>query len=120
MYLVFYIIALSRLDEAGWRMQRYLGAPAMTVMIVVMVSAGIGVALRLYALTAVAFRYRWLGRNFRTAFPIVLAVDIVWAFSPFFLIHLIGIGLAFAASAALVYSPFAQRVLAALAFPYKH
>jgi hypothetical protein len=44
-------------------------------------------------------------------------VDVVWAFSPFFLIHLIGIGLAFAASAALVYSPFAQRVLAKLAYP---
>jgi cholera toxin transcriptional activator len=115
MYVVFYVIALWRVDEAGWRMERYLGISARTVMITVMVTAAVGLALRLYTLSQVAFRYRWLGRNFRRMFPIVLIVDVVWAFSPFFLIHLIGIGLAFAASAALVYSPFAQRVLATLA-----
>jgi cholera toxin transcriptional activator len=117
MYVVFYVIALWRLDEAGWRMERYLGLSARTVIITVMVSAAVGLALRLYTLSQVAFRYRWLGRNFRRIFPIVLIVDVVWAFAPFFLIHLIGIGLAFAASAALVYSPFAQRVLATLAHP---
>jgi cholera toxin transcriptional activator len=115
MYVVFYVIALWRVDEAGWRMERYLGISARTVMITVMVTAAVGLALRLYTLSQVAFRYRGLGRNFRLMFPIVLIVDVVWAFSPFFLIHLIGIGLAFAASAALVYSPFAQRVLATLA-----
>lgn len=117
MYVVFYVIALWRLDEAGWRMERYLGISARTVIITVMISAAIGLALRLFTLSQVALRYRWLGRNFRRIFPFVLIVDIVWAFSPFFLIHLIGIGLAFAASAALVYSPFAQRVLATLASP---
>jgi cholera toxin transcriptional activator len=119
MYVVFYVIALWRLDEAGWRMERYLGIPARTVVITVMISAAVGLALRLYTLSQVALKYRWLGRNFRRIFPIVLVVDVVWAFSPFFLIHLIGIGLAFAASAALVYSPFAQRVLATLASPNK-
>jgi cholera toxin transcriptional activator len=117
MYVVFYAIALWRLDEAGWRMQRYLGIRASTVVIAVLVSAAVGVAIRLYALSQIALRYRWLGRNFDRIFPIVLVVDILWAFSPFFLIHLIGIGLSFASSAALVYSPFAQRVLAKLAFP---
>jgi cholera toxin transcriptional activator len=117
MYVVFYVIALWRLDEAGWRMERYLGISARTVVITVMISAAVGLALRLYTLSQVALKYRWLGRNFSRIFPIVLIVDVVWAFSPFFLIHLIGIGLAFAASAALVYSPFAQRVLAKLAYP---
>ena len=117
MYVVFYAIALWRLDEAGWRMERYLGISARTVVITVMVSAAIGLALRLYTISQIAVRYKFLGRNFRRIFPIVLIVDVVWAFSPFFLIHLIGIGLAFAASAALVYSPFAQRVLAAIAYP---
>jgi hypothetical protein len=82
-----------------------------------MISAAVGLALRLYTISQVALGYRWLGRNFRRIFPIVLTVDVVWAFSPFFLIHLLGIGLAVAASAALVYSPFAQRVLATLACP---
>jgi len=117
MYVVFYAIALWRLDEAGWRMERYLGISARTVIITVLVSSAIGLALRLYTLSQIAVRYRFLGRNFHRIFPIVLVVDVVWAFSPFFLIHLIGIGLAFAASAALVYSPFAQRVLAKLAYP---
>jgi DNA-binding winged helix-turn-helix (wHTH) protein len=117
MYVVFYVIALWRLDEAGWRMERYLGISARTVVVTVMISAAVGLAVRLFTLSQVALKYRWLGRNFRKIFPIVLIVDVVWAFSPFFLIHLIGIGLAFAASAALVYSPFAQRVLAKLAYP---
>ena len=117
MYVIFYAIALWRLDEAGWRLQRYLGVPATAVMVTVLVTASVGLALRLYTLMAVACRYRWLGRNFRRMFPVVLVLDILWAFAPFFLIHLIGIGLAFAASAALVYSPFAQRVLATLASP---
>ena len=117
MYVVFYAIALWRLDEAGWRMQRYLGVSARTVTITILVSAAVGLAIRLYSLSQVALRYRWLGRNFTRIFPIVLIVDIIWAFSPFFLIHLIGIGLAFASSAALVYSPFAQRILAKLATP---
>ena len=117
MYVIFYVIALWRLDEAGWRMERYLGISARTVIITVMVSAAVGFALRLYTVSQIAVRYKFLGRNFRKIFPIVLIVDVVWAFSPFFLVHLIGIGLAFAASAALVYSPFAQRVLATLAYP---
>ena len=117
MYVVFYVIALWRLDEAGWRMENYLGISARTVVITIMVSAAIGLALRLFTISQVVARYRFLGRNFRRIFPVILIVDVVWAFSPFFLIHLIGIGLAFAACAALVYSPFAQRVLATLAYP---
>lgn len=117
MYLVFYIVALWRLDEAGWRAHRYLGVPAVFATVTVIVSACVGLALRLYALSAVAFRYRWLGRNFRKIFPVVVVVDLIWAMSPFLLLHLLGIGLAFAACAALVYAPFAQRVLALLAFP---
>ena len=55
--------------------------------------------------------------NFQRLFPFVLLLDVIWATSPFLLTHLIGVGLAFAACAALVYSPFAQRVLALMAYP---
>ncbi len=116
MYLVFYTLALWRLDEvlqtAG---QIHLGA--MLIIPLVLVSALIGIVLRLYTLNATLFNYRHLGVNFRKLFPMVLVLDVLWATSPFLIIHLISVGLAFAACAALVYSPFAQRVLALIAYP---
>lgn len=116
MYLVFYTLALWRLDEvvrmAG---QVHLGATLMIPL--VLVSALIGIAVRLYTLNATLFNYRHLGANFRKLFPLVLVLDVLWATSPFLIIHLISVGLAFAACAALVYSPFAQRVLALIAYP---
>jgi DNA-binding winged helix-turn-helix (wHTH) protein len=118
MYLIFYTLALWRMDEvvriSG---QVHLGATLMIPL--VLVSALIGIALRLYTLNATLFNYRHLGANFRKLFPLILALDVLWATSPFLIIHLISVGLAFAACAALVYSPFAQRVLALIAYPPK-
>jgi hypothetical protein len=42
---------------------------------------------------------------------VLLVMDLLWALSPFLLIHHINIGLALAMTAALVYLPFAQRSL---------
>lgn len=116
MYLVFYALALWRLEEIVWRAS-YANLSGTAVMIVVLVSGAVGIALRLYTLNATLFNYRHLGVNFRRLFPLVLILDVLWATAPFLLIHKIGVGLAFAACAALVYSPFAQRVLALLAYP---
>jgi hypothetical protein len=77
----------------------------------------VGVAMRLYTLNATLFNYSPLGRKFQRLFPFVLVLDVIWAMSPFLIAYMIGIGLAFAACAALVYSPFAQRVLALMAYP---
>jgi len=116
MYLVFYTLALWRLDEVVRRAgQIHLGSTL--ILCVVLVSALVGIALRLYTLNAALFNYRHLGANFRKLFPLVLVLDVLWATSPFLIIHLIGVGLAFAACAALVYSPFAQRILALIAYP---
>jgi hypothetical protein len=41
----------------------------------------------------------------------LLVLDLLWALSPFLLIHHVSIGLALGISAALVYMPFAQRSL---------
>src|SRR5512146_1644573 len=116
MYLIFYTLALWRLEEvvrsAG---QIHLSATLMIPLL--LVSALIGIALRLYTLNATLFNYRHLGTNFRKLFPLVLLLDVLWATSPFLIVHLISVGLAFAACAALVYSPFAQRVLALMAYP---
>jgi hypothetical protein len=43
--------------------------------------------------------------------PGILVADVLWALSPFLLMHHINTGLALACMALLVYSPFAQRSL---------
>jgi DNA-binding winged helix-turn-helix (wHTH) protein len=116
MYLVFYAVALWRLEEIVWRAS-YAGVSGTVVLVLVLVTGVVGIALRLYTLNATLFNYRHLGCNFQRLFPFVLVLDVIWAISPFLLTHLIGIGLSFAACAALVYSPFAQRVLALMAYP---
>jgi DNA-binding winged helix-turn-helix (wHTH) protein len=116
MYLIFYVLALWRLEEIAWRAS-YAHLNGTAVLIAVLVSGVVGIALRLYTLSAALFNYRHLGTNFQRLFPFLLVLDVIWAMSPFLIVHLIGIGLAFAASAALVYSPFAQRVLAMIAYP---
>ena len=73
--------------------------------------------LRLYTLSATGFNYRLLGSKFRKLIPLVYLLDLIWAFSPFLLQPRMGMGLAFASCAALLYSPFAQRVLARMTWP---
>jgi hypothetical protein len=69
------------------------------------------IPVRLYLFTAVAFNFFRLPANFRRLFPVLLLLDLLWALSPFLLIHHISSGLALAMTAALVYLPFAQRAL---------
>jgi cholera toxin transcriptional activator len=118
MYLVFYTLALWKLPEVEAN-GALLGLGGKTTLFVVVVSGTVGIALRLYTLNATLFNYRLFGKKFQRAFPLVLIVDVIWAMSPFLIAQKIGIGLAFAACAALVYSPFAQRVLALMAWREK-
>jgi hypothetical protein len=46
----------------------------------------------------------------------VLLLDLLWAGAPFLILHLIGIGGAVAALAALLYVPFGERVLMQMAY----
>jgi hypothetical protein len=43
--------------------------------------------------------------------PFLLPFDVLWALSPFLLLHHINFGVALACMTLLVYSPFAQRSL---------
>jgi hypothetical protein len=67
--------------------------------------------VRLYLLAALAFDFPRLPATFRRLFPALLVLDMLWALSPFLLIHHLNPGLALAMTAALVYMPFAQRSL---------
>jgi hypothetical protein len=82
----------------------------------VLVTAGVGIPLRCYLISAVGFDYQRLGEKFRKMFPFVLALDQLWAVAPFLLIQEIGFGAAFAATAALLYLPFSERTLIRMAY----
>jgi cholera toxin transcriptional activator len=85
----------------------------------VLLTAVLGVALRLFLLNATAFDYRGLGQLFQRLFWGLFTLDVLWSLSPFLLAHKIGVGLAFAASAPLVWLPFAQRTLIQMAYQNK-
>jgi cholera toxin transcriptional activator len=78
---------------------------------VLVVAAAIGIPVRLYLLTAMAFRYQGLTEKFRSLFPFLLVLDEIWALTPFLCVEQIGMGLAIAVAAALLYLPFSQRTL---------
>ena len=117
MYLIFYVSALAHLRAAdrvassflpGWGSNFIVGA--------VLVTGAVGIPLRFYLLSAVAFDFRGLRETFARLFPFVLVLDQLWAIAPFLLLPQIGIGLAFAATAALLYVPFSERTLVRMAY----
>jgi cholera toxin transcriptional activator len=105
MYLSFYIVSLAKVHEIHAIIFDF------TVLAMMVVAALIGIPTRLYLLTAVLFDYRKLGEKFRRLFWFLLPLDVLWALAPFLLVGSIGFGLAFAATAALLYVPFSQRTL---------
>jgi DNA-binding winged helix-turn-helix (wHTH) protein len=117
MYLCFYLAALFRLHEVQRIADSFLPLWAATTLAgAVMVTAGVGIPLRCYLLSAVGFDYQRLDEKFRRIFPFVLGLDQLWAIAPFLLVEKIGLGAAFAASAALLYLPFSERTLIRLAY----
>jgi DNA-binding winged helix-turn-helix (wHTH) protein len=117
MYLIFYVSALFRLHAVLGIAESFLpGWGAMALAAAVMVTAGVGIPLRCYLISAVGFDYQRLGEKFQQIFPFVLALDQLWAVAPFLLMQEIGMGAAFAASAGLLYVPFSERTLIRLAY----
>jgi DNA-binding winged helix-turn-helix (wHTH) protein len=117
MYLIFYVSGLARLHAAeriatsfmpGWRALFIVGA--------ILITGAVGIPLRFYLLSSVAFDFRGLGGTFARLFPFVLVLDQLWAIAPFLLLPQIGVGLAFAATAALLYVPFSERTLVRMAY----
>ena len=110
MYLVFYIEALAHLrgveHVVGIVLTAYL-----RIVILVIVTAAVGIPIRLYLISGASFRPPGLRVNYLKLFPMIFLLDVLWALAPFLLISRIGFGLALAATAALLYAPFAQRSL---------
>jgi cholera toxin transcriptional activator len=110
MYLTFYLISLARVRQIEAILQE--GAVQLRwVLVILILTAAVGIPIRLYLLSATAFRYQGLARKFRTLFPFVFALDELWALAPFLLVDQLGLGIAIACTAALLYLPFSERTL---------
>jgi DNA-binding winged helix-turn-helix (wHTH) protein len=109
MYLGFYVGALSNLAEI-----RELIATlphAAQIFTVLIATAAVLIPVRTFLICAVLFRAPGLREKFLKLWRLLLPLDILWALSPFLLLHHINYGLALACMTLLVYSPFAQRSL---------
>jgi cholera toxin transcriptional activator len=115
MYLIFYVEALFQwrgVEQVSWA-----DANSPLILIVVLITAGVGIPVRFYLLSSAGFDYALLGEKFRKIFVPLLALDELWAIAPFLVLDQIGFGAAFAATAALLYVPFAERTLVRMAYP---
>ena len=119
MYLSFYLAGLFHWSQIDRITDRFLpGWESFTVVALVLVTAGIGIPLRCYLISAAGFDYRRLGEKFRQMFLFILVLDLLWAVAPLLIAHKIGFGAAFAVTAALLYVPFSERTLVRLAYSF--
>ena len=117
MYLSFYVAALFRLGEIDRILNGFLpGMGCVRIFVAVLVTAGVGIPLRFYLLSAAIFDHQRMGKKFQRIFLVVLIMDQLWAIAPFLLANKIGFGAAFAAAAALLYVPFSERTLVRMAY----
>jgi cholera toxin transcriptional activator len=109
MYVAFYVGALANLAEIDELMS--VLPRANEIFILMIVTAAILIPVRAFVLSAVAFHPPGGRAKILKVWRYLLAFDLLWALSPFLLLHHINFGLALACTALLVYSPFAQRAL---------
>ncbi len=111
MFLVFYVVALGRVADLQDVIDRVFGGHP-TIVIAAILSASIGIPIRLFLFSAAWFDIKDLSHKFTRLFPLIVILDALWALSPFLLVRKLGSGLALGITAALLYVPFAQRTLA--------
>jgi cholera toxin transcriptional activator len=117
MYLIFYLSGLSHLGGVDRIAGTYLsGQESLFLVGTLLLTGAVGIPLRLYLLSAVAFDFRQLADAFTRLLPFVFVLDLLWAVAPFLLLRQIGIGMAFAATAALLYVPFSEKTLIRMAY----
>jgi cholera toxin transcriptional activator len=116
MYFIFYVEALFHWRAVDRIEVFNIGAPLVPV--IVIVTAAIGIPLRLYLLSAVGFDHQQLGAKFHKIFLGVLFLDLLWAIAPFLIVEKIGFGPAFGSTAALLYVPFAERTLVRMVYSH--
>ena len=109
MYVSFYVGALANLPEIEELLSALPhAASAFTLLIV---TAAVLIPVRTFMLCAVLMHAPRVRQKLLRIWPFLLPFDMLWALSPFLLLHHIDFGVALACTALLVYSPFAQRSL---------
>ena len=116
-YLSFYVASLSHLDRTEVQLAGVFGGSTWAFVLLV-ATALAGIPVRLYLFSAAVFGYRGLAGQFLKLFPGVLFLDALWALAPFLLVDRIGVGLALAVTAALLYLPFSQRSVLLMGRPH--
>lgn len=110
MYLCFYAVSLARIEMTIDIVSAKVPHSSW-IIVPLIVTAAVGIPMRLYLISSLAFRAPGLRDKFLKIFPLILPLDELWALAPFLLVEQIGFGLALGATAVLLYSPFAQRAL---------
>src|SRR5690348_14054667 len=103
MYLIFYLSALFRWENTYQASFMAWGRVGSAAFVVYMATALVGVAVRLYLISATAMDYHLLGDKFRILTPGLFVLDMIWALSPLLIQDRIGLGFALGACAALIY-----------------
>jgi cholera toxin transcriptional activator len=109
MYLSFYVSALANLPEIADLMSQLPHASQIFTLLIVAATALIPV--RAFLLSGALLHPPGARHKLLKLWPLLLVFDVLWALSPFLLLHHINFGLALACTPLLVYSPFAQRSL---------
>lgn len=110
MYLCFYLTSLARLHIVEEILSASVARP-LWVVVPLIVTAVVGIPIRLYLISTVAFKAPGLKEKFPRLFAVIFPLDELWALAPFLLLPQIGYGLALGLTAILLYAPFAQRSL---------
>ena len=121
MYLVFYLCALRWSDGMESSLASLLGARAASFLVIAYIlTAVLGIALRLHMLFLVMWDHVSAGVQFRKVFPLIFALDAFWSFAPFGLLNKVPGIFLMACVPPLVFSPFSQRTLIRAAYDLRH
>jgi cholera toxin transcriptional activator len=111
MYLAFYLSALFSLDNTYQASFKAWHRAGTAIFAIYLTTSMVGLAVRLYLISATAMNYHLLGSKYRILTPALFVLDMLWALAPLLIADRIGLGFALGACAALIYMPFAQRTL---------
>jgi cholera toxin transcriptional activator len=116
MYLGFYVSALANVSAVTDLISAVFARWTNLAASLVIGTALIGIPVRFFLLTAVGFDYRRFRAKFDRIFFGLLLLDEFWGLAPLLMAPKIGLGLALATVAALLYLPFGQRTLVQMAY----
>jgi len=117
MYLVFYFVTLLWHDRIAEAVNSLFRSGGTGVLVLALVTAVVGIVVRLFFLAGVALDFPRIGQFFLQVFPLFMLLDELWAMSPLLIWRELGGGIALASVAALVWAPFAQRTLIRMSYP---